>query len=70
MSLSPSDPHTTTTDGIGRRSPRTEHGGARRLSPRLISDGVIASYLHDISQRRRRTVPEPKNHLLRRTPDR
>ena len=68
MSLSPSDPHTTTTDGIGRRSPRTEHVGARRLSPRLISDGVIASYLHDISQRRR-TVPALKNHLPRRTPD-
>jgi hypothetical protein len=68
MSLSPSRPHTT-TDGTGRRSPRTEHVSARRLSPRLIYDGVTASYLHNISQRGRRSVPALKNHLPRRTPD-
>jgi hypothetical protein len=69
MSLSPSRPHTTTTDGIGRRSPMPAHVSGRRLSPWLISDGVIASYLHNISQRRRRSVPALKNHLPRRTPD-
>jgi hypothetical protein len=63
MSLNPSRPHTTTTDPTRRRAPGTQHVSARRLSPRLISDAVVASYLHDISQRRRRSAPAPENHL-------
>jgi hypothetical protein len=70
MPLNRSRPHTTTTDRTGRRAPVREHGSARRLSPRLISDAVVASYLHDISQRRRRGVPAPENHPPRPTPER
>jgi hypothetical protein len=55
--LNRSRPGTTTTDGIGRRSPSTDHASARRLSPRLSSGAVVAGYLHDISQRHRRSVP-------------
>jgi hypothetical protein len=69
MSLNVSRPHTTTTGRTVRRAPGTQHMSARRLSPRLISDAVIASYLHDISQRRRRSVPASENHLLRPTPE-
>jgi hypothetical protein len=65
MALNPSRPRTTTPGGTGRRNPDPQHGSARRLSPRLISDAVVASYLHGISQRRRRrTLPAPKNHVL------
>ena len=63
MPLNPSRPHTTTTDDAGHRSARTQHASERRLSPRLISDAVVASYLHDISQRRRRRLPAPENHI-------
>jgi hypothetical protein len=62
MSLNPSRPHTTATDGTGGRSLETPHVSARRSSPELIYDGVVASYLHDISQRRRRRVRAPEDH--------
>jgi hypothetical protein len=62
--------HTTTEGRTGRRSPTTEQVAARRLSSRMISDAVVAGYLHDISQRRRRSALAPKNHLLRPTPER
>ena len=62
MPLNPSRPHTTMTDDAGRRSARTQHASERRPSPRLISDAVIANYLHDISQRHRRSVPAPESH--------
>lgn len=68
MTLPRSRPHTTPTDRTGRRAPRTQEAFARRLSPQLISEAVVASYLHDISPRRRR-VPVPGNHLSRTTPE-
>jgi hypothetical protein len=67
--LNCSHPCTTTTDGTGRRSPRTEHVSARRVRPRLISDAVTAGYIHDISQRHGRSVPATRNQRLRNTPD-
>jgi hypothetical protein len=63
MSLKIIPPHTTTTDGTGSRSPR-------RHSARLIADAVVASYLHNISQRHRPAVPAAEQHLLRPTPER
>jgi hypothetical protein len=41
--------HTTPSSRVARRSPHTE----RRRDLRLASEGVVASYLHDISQRHR-----------------
>jgi hypothetical protein len=41
----------TTLDRPRSHRPRTD--------ARLVSDGVIASYLHDISQRHRRSTPRP-----------
>ncbi len=40
-----------TTD---RSEPGVEQVSARRPNPHLISEAVVASYLHDISQRHRR----------------
>jgi hypothetical protein len=42
---------TVTTD---RSETGVEQVSARRPNPHLISEGVVASYLHDISQRHRR----------------
>jgi hypothetical protein len=68
MSLTRSRTHTTTEGRTSGSSPTTEQVPARRLSPQLISEAVVAGYLHDISQRRRRSVPSRKGHLLRPTP--
>jgi hypothetical protein len=54
-----SRPHTTTTTRAGRRSVRSDHKAPRR-SPELIADAVTASYIHDISQRSRRSIRAPK----------
>ena len=69
MSRYPSPPDIT-TNGTGRRSPKTQHAFARRLSPRLISDAVVAGYLHDISRRHRRSGAAAKHHLPRPTTER
>ncbi len=45
--------HTPSSGGDGRRSPRAPLEPGRRPSIRLISDAVVAGYLHDISQRHR-----------------
>jgi hypothetical protein len=65
MSLNRSRTHTTTTDRTRRDVPGTQHASARRPSARLIYDAVVASYLHDISQRRRGDVPDAENQQLR-----
>jgi hypothetical protein len=41
---------TATRDG---REPKAEQASRRRPNPHLISEAVVASYLHDISQRHR-----------------
>jgi hypothetical protein len=46
-----SRPHTATSTHVGRRSPRTQLRAQRRPSVQLISEGVVAGYLHDISDR-------------------
>ena len=46
--------HTTTTDRTARRAPRTRGEPAPRLDPQLMSDAVVASYIHEISGRGRR----------------
>jgi hypothetical protein len=45
--------HTTASSRAARRSPNAELESRRRPSVRLISDAVVASYIHDISQRHR-----------------
>ncbi|HEY1590840.1 MAG TPA: hypothetical protein VGF81_03550 [Solirubrobacteraceae bacterium] len=40
-----------TDDGVALRRVRVR--AARRPSPQLISDGVVASYIHEISDRHR-----------------
>jgi len=50
---------TTPSSRVGRRSPHIE----RRRDIRLVSEGVVASYLHDISQRHRDGV---RGHSPRR----
>ena len=47
--------HATAANQTRRRSPRTEPRPTRRASMQLISDGVLAGYIHDISQRHRRS---------------
>jgi hypothetical protein len=59
----------TTTDRAIRRSLRTEHMSARRPSAQRVADAVMASYIHDISQRSRRSVRAASNHAPRPTPD-
>jgi hypothetical protein len=54
MSLNASQPHTTKTDSRGSR--RTLRDTNRRPSTRRLYDGVVASYLHDISGHRRRSA--------------
>ena len=44
---------TATRDHAVRRSPHADLRSARRPSIQLISDAVVAGYLHDISQRHR-----------------
>jgi hypothetical protein len=51
--------HATAANQTRRRSPLTEPRPSRRASLQLISDGVLASYIHDIAQRHRRSfTPE------------
>lgn len=60
MPLNRSRPNITQTDRSANPTPGTGRASARRLSPRLISDAVVAGYLHDISQRHRRRVRVPE----------
>lgn len=56
----------TTMDATGSR--RRAATSARRPSPGLILDAVVASYIHEISQRhrrpRKRTDPDPRQRGL------
>jgi hypothetical protein len=45
--------HTSASGRADRRSAHTPSRSPRRPSTRLISEAVVASYLHDISQRHR-----------------
>jgi hypothetical protein len=48
-----SHPHTTAVDRARRRSTRAALRSGQGPSARRLSDAVVASYLHDISQRHR-----------------
>jgi hypothetical protein len=48
--------HTTPAGRNGRPSPPAAQQSSRRLRTGLISDAVVASYIHDISQRHRGAV--------------
>jgi hypothetical protein len=63
MSPNPSHPHNaTSTDGNQRLGgPRR----ARRLSPGVVSDAVVAGYLREMSRGRRRGARASEHHLLR-----
>lgn len=52
-------PHTTTPVQPGRRSPHAERRPGDATSVGLVSEAVVARYIHDISERRRRTTAEP-----------
>jgi hypothetical protein len=54
---------TTITRPRPRRSPHLA-GSPRRPSAQLVSDGVVAAYIHDISTRHGR--PRPARRLERR----
>lgn len=45
--------HSTVSNRPPRRSPHAPVQSRHRLSTRLISDAVVAGYIHDISQRHR-----------------
>lgn len=45
--------HAAAANRPPRRSPHASAQSGHRLSTRLISDAVVASYIHDISQRHR-----------------
>ena len=51
---------TVTTD---RGESRADDGSARRPNPHLISEAVVASYLHDISQRHRPDIATQRNRV-------
>ena len=51
-------PHTTTPSQTGRRSPRPERRPGQARSVGLISEAVVARYIHDISDRRRPAAGE------------
>ena len=61
-------PHTTAARPTGRRSLRTERRPGARASAQLISDAVIASYIHDISQRHSDGASSPGRGLPRTHP--
>ena len=46
--------HTEPATDNGAAPRRVRFRPARRPSPQLISDGVVASYIHEISDRHRR----------------
>jgi hypothetical protein len=54
-------PHTTATGQAGRRSPRPERRPGQTRSVGLISEAVVARYIHDISERRRPAAAEHRS---------
>ena len=50
--------HATASIRPRRRPPHAELNSRRRPSTRLISEGVVASYIHEISQRHRPRASE------------
>jgi hypothetical protein len=62
MSPNLSHPHNATpTDNQRLGGPRR----ARRLSPGVVSDAVVAGYLREMSRGRRRGARASEHHLLR-----
>jgi hypothetical protein len=61
-------PHTAINDRTGRRSPRADVRTTRRPSAQLVSAGVVATYIHDISERHR-SRPHPSSRSLAPTVD-
>jgi hypothetical protein len=53
--------HTTASSRGERRSPHADLEPRRRPSTRLISEAVVASYIHDISQRHRPRASEARS---------
>jgi hypothetical protein len=53
-----------TTNATPSAAPRTDRAPARRPGARRISEGIIAGYLHNISQRHRPTTHGRKPRLL------
>ena len=51
-------PHTTTPSQAGRRSPRPERRPGQARAVGLVSEAVVARYIHDISDRRRPAAAE------------
>jgi hypothetical protein len=56
-------PQTTAADPARRRSPHSGLPSRRGVSFELISDAVVASYIHDISARHGRGVSHPGGRL-------
>ena len=54
-------PHTTTPSQAGRSSHRPERRPGHARSVGLISEAVVARYIHDISERRRPTAAEHRS---------
>jgi hypothetical protein len=67
--LNRSRQYATTSDRAGRNPSGPDRRSSRRASPRLIADAVIASYLHDISQRHRHAVRVPIDAMTQATAD-
>ncbi len=58
-------PHTSTAREPARRSEHATRRTNGRPSVSLISDGVVASYLHDIAQRHRNQPSVSRRALTR-----
>ena len=54
-------PHTTTSTQAGRRAPRPERRPGHARTVGLISEAVVARYIHDISDRRRPAAAEHRS---------
>jgi hypothetical protein len=52
--------HTAQSIRHRRRSPLAAERPGRRPSVRLVSEAVVASYIHDISQRHREGLAAPR----------
>lgn len=53
-------PHTSTTNQTAPCSDATQRRSARRRrSAQRVSDGVISTYIHDLTRRHRPLVPRP-----------
>jgi hypothetical protein len=53
--------HTTTPSQAARRSPRPERRPGQARSVGLVSEAVVARYIHDISDRRRPVAAERRS---------